>query len=246
MKYLSLFMNTIKEKILIEKNIPSGWNFSHVLKKGTALRLRDVEGGVNVSTLLFNAKDYSERYNMADTLKAQFTSYLTKKHALFSDMGRVLVSILEDTCGWHDTMTSCSTPSTNKAKYGTKNYQEFRNNYYRDGFTSLITEVSKYGMSLRDMHSMVNFFTRIDVDEKGNLQFINQSKPDTFIDIQAEMDTLVVLNTCPHPLNPEETYNPKPLKITIWESNCLPEENPSYHYRDENKRGFINTVNYNK
>lgn len=235
-----------KEAILIEKIIPGGWNFSHILKKGTALRLTDIEGGVNVSSLFYNQKDYNERYNMADTLKAQFTSYLTNGHALFSDMGRILVSIINDTCGWHDTITSCSTPTTNREKYGEKKYQEYRNAYYRNSLTSLITEVSKYDMSLKDLHSLVNFFTRIDVDENGNLKFVDQSKAGSCIDIQAEMDTLVVLNTCPHPMNPDSKYQPKPLKIEIWNSNYAPFETPAFQLRDENKRGFKNTLNYNK
>ncbi len=232
--------------ILIEKIIPGGWNFSHTLKKGTALRLTDMEGGANVSTLFYNQKDVSERYNMADTLKAQFTSYLTKGHALFSDMGRILVSIIEDTCGWHDTMTTCSTSKTNAMKYGKKNYQEHRNNYFRNSHTSLLTEVSKYGMTLKDMHSMVNFFTRIDVNEAGDLNFVKQPNAGSYIDLQAEMDTLVILNTCPHPMDPGQEYKPKPIKITVWQSACPLEENPAYNLRDENKRGFINTINYNR
>ena len=234
------------ESILFEKIIPGGWNFSHTLKKGTSLRLTDIEGGVNVSTLFYNQKDCNERYNMADTLKAQFTSYLTKGHAIFSDMGRILVSIIEDTCGWHDTMTGCSTPITNKAKYGEKSYQKHRNTYYRNSYTSLITEISKYDMSLKDMHSLVNFFTRIDVDINGDLKFIDQSKVGSFVDLQAEMDTLVVLNTCPHPMNLDSVYQPKPLKIQIWNSDYTPVETPAFHLRDENKRGFVNTINYNK
>ncbi len=234
------------ESVLLEKTIPGGWNFSYILKKGTTLRLTDIEGGVNVSTLLFNQKNYGERYNMADTLKAQFTSYLTKGHALYSDMGRILVSIIDDTCGWHDTMTGCSTLETNKEKYGEKNYQEYRNAYYRDSFTSLLTEVSKYGMSLKDMHSLVNFFTRIDVDQNGDIKYGAVSKAGSYVDLQAEMDTLIVLNTCPHPLDSSSEYQPKPLKISVWEAGISPTENPAYHLRDENKRGFINTINYTK
>jgi len=240
-------MNSFSEDlILFEKVIPGGWNFSHHLKRGTSLRITDIEGGANVSTLIFNSADLSERYNMADTLKAQYTSYLTKGHALFSDMGRILLSIIDDTCGWHDTMTSCSTPKTNLSKYGEKNYQEYRNEYYRDAFTSLITEVSKYGMSYRDMHSLINFFTCVNVDEAGNLIFIPQAKPGSYVDLQAEMDSLVVLNTCPHPLDTNPKYDPKPIKVTVWKSECGFEENPCYHHRDENKRGFTNTINYYK
>lgn len=232
--------------ILFETVIPGGWNFSHNLKKGTCLRLTDIEGGVNATGLIYNSENLAERYNMADTLKAQFTSYLTKGYAIYSDMGRILLSIIDDTCGWHDTMTACSTKQSNLEKYGEKNYQEFHNGYYRDAQTSLITEISKYGMTLRDLHSSVNFFTRINVDEKGDLSFAEQGKPGSYIDLQAEMNSLVVLNTCPHPLDTNPKYEPKPLKVTIWKADCGVEENPCYQKCDQNKRGFTNTINYFK
>lgn len=238
-------MNTINEDtILLEETITGGWNFSHHLKRGTTLRITDLEGGANVSMLIYNSANFSERYNMADTLKAQFTSYLTKGHALYSDMGRILLSIIDDTCGWHDTITTCSTPETNLAKYGEKTYQEFRNAYYRDGRTSLITEISKYGMTLRDLHSNINFFTRIHVDNDGNLSYIPQTTPGTYVDLQAEMDSLVVINTCPHPLDPTPTYAPKPVKVSIRKAYCPIEENPCYARCEQNKRGFTNTFNY--
>jgi urea carboxylase-associated protein 2 len=205
-----------EDLILFEKLVPGGWNWSHHLKKGTAVRLTDIEGGVNASALFYNRADYTERYNMADSLKAQFTSYFTKGHALYSDMGRILLTIIEDTCGWHDTMTACSSPHSNQKKYGTKNYQEYRNDYYRDGFTSLLTEVAKYGLSLKDMHSLVNFFTRVNVNEAGDLVYEPQNTAGAYVDLQAEMDTLVVVNTCPHPLDPNPVYAPKPLKVTVW------------------------------
>ncbi|MCD8260230.1 MAG: urea carboxylase-associated family protein, partial [Bacteroides sp.] len=238
-------MKTINENlILFEEIILGGWNFSHPLKRGTCMRLTDVEGGANASMLIYNHANYSERYNMADTLKAQFTSYLTKGHALFSDMGRILLSIIDDTCGWHDTITACSTPQSNLEKYGERKYQQFRNAYYRDGLTSLLTEVSKYGMTLRNLHSHINFFTAVQVDNEGNLSFISQPKKGSYVDLQAEMDSLVVLNTCPHALDPSPVYAPKPVRVTIWRSECKPEENPCYHTCEQNKRGFINTINY--
>lgn len=232
--------------ILFEEIIPGGWNFSHALKKGTCLRLTDIEGGANVSMLIYNNTNYSERYNMSDTLKAQFTHYFTKGNALLSDMGRVLLSVIDDTCGWHDAITSCSTPQTNLEKYGKKSYQNFRNDYHRDGLTGLITEISKYGMTLRDFHSHINFFTCIRVDEEGNLSFIDQSEKGSYVDLQAEMDSLVVLNTCPHPLDPIPVYAPKPIKITVWKSEVALEENPSFLKSDQNKRAFINTIKYYK
>ena len=60
-----------------------------------------------------------ERYNMPDTLKAQHTAFLTQGRVLYSDMGRVLCSIIADTCGWHDTVCGPpATPPAPVAKYG--------------------------------------------------------------------------------------------------------------------------------
>jgi len=81
-----------EEKILFQDTIPGGWNWSHVLKKGTSLRLKDAEGGLNVSMLLYNPLFPAERYNLADTFKAQFISYYTKGNVLYSDMGRIFLS----------------------------------------------------------------------------------------------------------------------------------------------------------
>ena len=88
--------------IRFEETVAPGANWSHVLKRGTTLRLTDTEGGANVSALLYNFELPSERLNLPDTLKCQHIARLTKGACLYSDMGRILVSITEDTCGWHD------------------------------------------------------------------------------------------------------------------------------------------------
>ena len=92
------------EPVLWEETVPGGGHWSGVVRRGTALRLTDLEGGANVSTLFFNFEELERRYNMPDTLKAQHTAYLTRGHVCYSDMGRVLCSITADTVGWHDTV----------------------------------------------------------------------------------------------------------------------------------------------
>ena len=102
-------MKTIaKERLLFEESLPGGAMWSHALGLHQVLRVTDVEGGANVSLLLFNRDHLIERYNMPDTLKAQHTAYLTEGRALYSDMGRILCSMIEDSCGWHDTIAGMS------------------------------------------------------------------------------------------------------------------------------------------
>ena len=87
--------HTGTDRWLWEEQLREGAHWSGVARRGTKLRLTDVEGGANVAALFYNYEEHLERYNMADTLKAQHTAYLTKGCVCYSDMGRVLCSIVE-------------------------------------------------------------------------------------------------------------------------------------------------------
>src|SRR5215475_15586694 len=112
--------------VLFEEAVQPGASWSHVLKRGTALRLTDTEGGANVGALFYNFECPAERYNMPDTLKAQHIAHLTAGRVLYSDMGRILFSIIADTVGWHDPLSGCSNAALVEAKYGIARYQEHR------------------------------------------------------------------------------------------------------------------------
>ena len=81
-----------------------GGHWSLRLRRGTLMRLTDIEGGVNVGMLFYNPENLLERYNAPDTLKCQHTFKLTRGNCLYSDMGRIFASIVEDSVGWHETV----------------------------------------------------------------------------------------------------------------------------------------------
>ena len=76
-------------KTLYEKTLSGGGMWSHTIGRGKVLRLTDLEGGANISALLYNAAEPIERYNMPDTLKSPHTCQLTAGHCLDSNMGRL-------------------------------------------------------------------------------------------------------------------------------------------------------------
>ena len=84
--------------------LPGGAHWSLRIGRGKVLRLIDLEGGANLGMLFYNPLDLLERYNAPDTLKCQHTFKLTKGHCLYSDMGRIFCSIVDDSFGWHDTV----------------------------------------------------------------------------------------------------------------------------------------------
>jgi hypothetical protein len=231
--------------ILWEEMIQPGATWSHVLKRGTALRVVDVEGGANVGGIFYNFECPVERYNMPDTLKAQHIARLTTGFVLYSDMGRILLSIVEDTVGWHDPLGGTSNAKSVAQKYGASSYQESRNEYHKNGRDSFLIELGKWGLGPRDLLANINLFSRVNVAEDGSMSFVpGNSKADDFVELRAEMNVLAILNTCQHPLDPNPNYQPKPVKVEIRRVQPVAADDPCRISRPENSRGFMLTDRY--
>lgn len=228
---------------IFEEPLRPGQMWSRVLRRGQVLRVTDVEGGAAVAALFYNADQPLERYNMPDTLKAQHVARITTGVALYSDMGRVLCSVVADTCGWHDTITGIADARISKKKYGEGSYQALRNDFYRNTRDNFLTELGKYEMGKRDIVANVNLFVKVAVDAEGNLSFVpNNSKAGDYIELLAELNTLVVLSNTPHPLDPSPRYAPKPVLLSIRDGQSLTV--PARGSCPENERGFTLTDRY--
>lgn len=233
------------EDIVYSTILPGARNWSFIIRRGFGLRIKDLRGGGNCSALFFNAHETLERYNMADTLKAQHTAFLTKGHVCYSDMGRILMSIVEDSCGWHDTICGVSNAVMVRERYGEARYQEHRNAFHRDGRELFLIELGKWGLGRRDLVSNINFFSKVSVDDGGRMLFDTEnSKAGDTVTLRAEMDTLVVLNSCPHPMNPSTDWSPKPMELSIVQLAPAAEDDPCRIRCEENARGFENTAIY--
>jgi urea carboxylase-associated protein 2 len=227
-----------------EETIQPGATWSHVLKRGTALRITDVEGGANVGAIFYNFESPVERYNI-DTLKAQQVARLSKGCVLYSDMGRILCSITEDTAGGHDPIGGCSNAMLVKQKYGESRYQESRNECYKNARDGFLIELEKWGLGPRDLTPIVNLFSLLRVSGDGSIAYQPASSaPGALVELRAEMNVLTILNTCPHPLDPNPKYEPKLVRLSIRSVAPPPEDDFCRTYRPENGRGFTLTERY--
>ena len=230
------------KRVLWSENLPGGCHWSGVLRRGNTMRLTDLQGTANVSALFFNQEEKTERYNMPDTLKAQHTAFLTSGHACYSDMGRILCSIPDDSCGWHDTISGVLDAASLEKKYGQARYQELRNSMHRSGEEGLLIELTKWGLGRRDVVANVNFFSKVSADLEGRLQFdCAHRKAGQHVDLRFEMNVLVVLAAAPHPLDPSPTYAPGAVELTAWRSGSAGATDVCRLSCPENERGFINT-----
>jgi uncharacterized protein len=197
-------------RIIHRETIPGGWYWSTRVKANEVLRISLDEGLSTLSVIAWNAADTTERLNLPDTVKVQWTTGLAKGRVIFSDMGRVMFSIVEDSCGAHDVLMGGSTASSNARKYPGANGPALRNT--RDNFVLLAT---KAGLDKRDIPAALALFAPVRVDADGKFLWKPELVSDgDYVELRAEMDMIVGFSNCPHPLDPNPVYAPNPVTVT--------------------------------
>lgn len=240
-----LTIHSTPDAPLFTRTLTHAGMWSGVIGRGKTLRLTDLDGGANVGLLLYHGDVPSERYNMPDTLKGQHIFYLRHPYCLHSDMGRILASITADTVGWHDTVCGCSDARLVAEKYGAKNYQVARNEFHRNARDCFLIELAKWGLGPRDLVPNINLFSKVVADEAGRLSFVPRHSPaGARVELRFELDTLVVLNTCQHPLDPDPQYRPRSVRLDVFAVPPPGPDDACRRSRPENERAFANTENY--
>lgn len=221
-----------------------GAHWSLTVRRGMQMKLTDLEGGANVGMLFYNPVLLSEKYNAPDTLKCQHTFKLTRGHCLYSDMGRIFASITDDSFGWHDTLCGNSHSGHIRSRWGERNYQEQRNEWLQNGFDAFLVELTKYRLKKQDLAANLNLFSEVSTDAEGHLRLSRQSQAGDNITLRFEMDTLVVMHTCPHPLSAAQDYPRKPIQVHLEKSKPVSSDDYCLNLCDENRRGFQNNALY--
>lgn len=230
---------------IFTKEFRPGEKWSGLIGKGKYVHFKALGDNANVSVLMYNMRDTSERYNMPDTLKGQYTAHLTKGNVLMSDNGRVLASIVEDSLGWHDSISGYTTRRLTDGKYGKTSYQQQGNDYYRCGEENFKVELIRNNMSKRDLVPCVNLFSKVYVEEDGSMHYEPEHcKAGATVTLRTEMDVIFIASNTPNPLDPSETYPSVPVTMEVY--NAPPVDLTDYcvNFRSENYRAFENTWDY--
>ena len=172
---------------------------------------------------------------MPDTVKVQWTSALSKGRVIFSDMGRVMLSIVEDSSGCHDAIVGGSTARSNARRYGDGALRNTRDNF--------VLAAQKLGLGARDVPACVGFFAPVRVDGEGRFAWHEARRMGgDFVDLRAEMNLIVALSNCPHPLDPAPTYDPAPVDALRFEGAGVVASDLCRTATDEARRGFENNA----
>lgn len=231
----------ISDAVVWEETLGPGEYAGRILKRGTRVRLANLQGDGCVQLLVLNADHPIERLNIADTVKVQWNAYLGKGKLLLSDMGRVLMSILDDTCGSHDTFCGASNARVNTGKYGEgDNYGKCPN--ARDRF---LIALQKFGLGKKDIPPILNLFKTVRIEEDGTTTFIQDSSaPGQYVELRAEMNVILVLVNSPHVLDTRTTYTATPVRVTGWRGTIAAADDAIRTSTPEALRAFQNTEDY--
>jgi urea carboxylase-associated protein 2 len=227
-------------------HLPGGQHSSLRLRRGTTMTLTATEPDSNVGMLMYNPENLLERLNLPDSLKCQHTFKLTRGNCLYSDMGRIFASIVEDDLGWHDAVGG-NLHERHLIDKGWQpvSFQSALNDRTQTGHDSFLIELAKYGLGKRDLAANLNLFSKVAADDEGNLSFVTgHCKAGDAVTLRFEMDTLVALHTCPHPLDPAAEYPKRGVDIALDEAAPVAADDVCLTHCDENARGFENNRLY--
>jgi len=192
--------------------VPAGEPWMHEILEGQYLRIIDLEGNQAADTLFYNAHDYEDRYSAQDTIRTQSNIYLTTGTRLISSKGHVLLTIVADTCGRHDTLGGACATESNMVRYAIeKRYMHA----CRQSFVKALVGWGR-GFEKRDITHNINFFMNVPVTPEGRLTFEDGlSGPGKYVELRADMDVVAVISNCPQLNNPCNAYNPTPIRVLV-------------------------------
>jgi len=194
--------------------VAAGEPFMKEIKKGQVLRILDLKGNQAVDTLFYNARDPQERYDANNTIREQGNIYLSTATALLSNQGNLMLTIVADTCGRHDTLGGACSAESNTVRYA---LEKRHMHSCRDSFLMALADWDN-GLSKRDLSSNINFFMNVPVTPDGGLTFEDGiSEAGRYVEMRAEMDVIVLISNCPQLNNPCNAYNPTPVEVLVWE-----------------------------
>jgi uncharacterized protein len=208
----------VAEEAIFSADVRAGDSFVHEIKRGQFVRIVDLEGNQAVDTLFYNADDYSDRYSAQDTIRAQANIYLTTGTKLISTERHVLLTIVADTCGRHDTLGGACATESNMVRYAIeKRHMHACRQSFLKGALAWANETGRE-FGKRDLTANINFFMNVPVTPAGGLTFEDGvSDAGKYVELRAEMDVLIVISNCPQLNNPCNAYNPTPVQVLVWD-----------------------------
>ncbi|MFC9386936.1 urea amidolyase associated protein UAAP2 [Streptomyces venezuelae] len=206
-------------RVVSDDTVPARAAWSAVVREGQLLTLTDLYGNQAADFLLYDAHDTAVRYSAPDTIQAQGNVFLTTGSVLLSTEHTPLMTVVEDTCGRHDTLGGACSKESNTLRYGHHTWAQHA------CVENFLAEGARHGLGKRDLVSNINWFMNVPVEKDGTLGIVDGiSAPGLKVVLRAETDVLALLSNCPQINNPCNGFDPTAVRMTITEPGASDED----------------------
>ncbi len=164
-----------------------------ILKKGQMLKVIDVKGMQVSDLVFFNANDTKEKISAGKTMDFEESILLTKGNFLWSNRGRKLLEIIEDTNGRNDILLAPCSQQTFNIMYGIKKP-------HPSCYGNLCANLEKFNIQPDDIPTAFNVFMNVQFNNEGLIKVLPPtSKAGDFVQFKALDDLIIGLTACSAP-----------------------------------------------
>ena len=189
--------------------IAAGQAWGRLVAEGQHVRIVDLAGQQAVDFLCYDAIDRKDRYNASNTMKMGANIFLKKGSILWSDRGRAMMTVVEDTCGFHDTIGGCCSREMNVLRYGKAGPGNCRDTFE--------TALGQFGLTRDDIATNVNWFMSVPVGPDGKMAIAEGiSKAGDYVDLKATRSVICVASNCTQIYNSSNNFNPTPVRFITY------------------------------
>ncbi len=218
--------------------LPGGATWTAIVRRGTQLTLRDLEGAGTATLTLLRADLTAERLCLPDTLKSQRVSRITSCLTLMSDMGRAMVTVTADGADGHDPLGGMTDDPQLEALLGPSSFQADRNERWVSARTSILVALAKHGLGKADLGDVLQCFSVLDVAEDGALSLRHSGTAGAELVLRCEMDLLACVHVGPHPYDDAPAWPGTPIGLTLSVAPAPPADEPARTVREQTARSL--------
>lgn len=203
-----------RERCLRNFVIPACEGAAFEVYKGEYLKIIEIEGKQVADFNAFNTHNFQEKFSAS--LTRNLNGNLSRISRLYSapPFENLMFEVVADTVRSHWLGGRCCKSTYMNSKWYDKseglNHKTCQNN--------LASAIKKFGLSSVDVHDVFAIFQKVVIDEDHNFHIDTPiSVKGDYIELKAEIDTLVAISACPSDKTPTNDFHPKPLGIEISE-----------------------------
>lgn len=171
--------------------IQSGAAFE--IKKGQYLKVTDISGEQVSDLVFFNSKDVREKFSAAKTMDFEEKILLSTNNFLWSNRGRKLMKIVEDTNGRNDVLLAPCSQETFEIMYNIKEE-------HPSCFNNLKNNLAQFLIPSDSIPSAFNVFMNVQFNNLGEISVLPPtSKAGDVVVFEALDDLIIGLTACSAP-----------------------------------------------